>query len=489
VTVVLDGASLRLDDLLSVARGEQDAVLAPEVPARMLAHRDVVIEALSLGVPVYGLTTGVAERKRVRLGPADQGRFNRALLRNHRIAQGPLAPPEVVRATMLLLANAFALGVTGVRPQLADLMLNALADGSVPPVRTLGSVGQADLGPLADLADWLVERAGYELAESEGLALIDTNAFSTACSALALDRAEQLLDTLDLAAALDFEGFGANVNALNPVVARTRPSPGLARSLAVVRACLAGSVLWDAGAARNLQDPLSYRCVPQIHGAARDALAYTRTAVERELNSSQGNPVVVLAERSVVSVGNVDPIAMSAAVDFARIGLAPAVASATERTVKLLQSPASGLPAGLADDPETGDDGLAELAVASQALAVEARLLAPPVSYELVSTSTAEGIEDRTTMAPLSARRLEDMVALTGRVVAIELVVAARAIELRRLGPLGKGTAAAHELVRRLVAPTSGESLLPHDLEPLVVAVGNGAPAALVRQLSIAEPV
>jgi histidine ammonia-lyase len=484
VTVLLDGLSLSLDDIVSVAYGRDVARLAPGVAERMQAHREVVVEALASRRQVYGLTTGVAERKRVTLGESDQARFNRTLLRNHLIAQGPDAAPEVVRATMLVLANAFAIGVSGVRPDLAELLIRALGQRAEPRMRTLGSVGQADLGPLADLADWLVEWAGFELAENEGLALIDTNAFSTATSALALANAEGLMDALDAAAAFDYEAFGANVNALHPVVAQTRPSPGVRRALSAVRGALAGSVLFEEGTARNLQDPLTYRCVPQIHGAGHDALAYTRTTVERELNSSQGNPVVVLAERAVISVGNFDPVAMAAALDFARIGLAPVVTSAAERTVKLLQAPTSGLAAGLSAQPATGDDGLAELAVAVQSFAAEARLLAQPVSFELTSTSKAEGIEDRTTMAALSGRRLDEMVAMASRVVAVGLVVAAQAIDLRRLGRLGTGTQALYDLIRRHIPAPGADTPFPRDLEPLVGAVRSGEVSGIVKALS-----
>jgi histidine ammonia-lyase len=481
VTVLLDGASLSLGDVVAVAEHGEDAALAAVARQQMLAHREVVMEVLARGEPVYGLTTGVAERKRVTLRPSDQARFNRSLLRTHRMAQGPPASPAIVRATMLVLANGFATGLTGVRPELADLVISALNEGVVPVVRSLGSVGQADLGPLADLADAVVEWGDFELAPNESLALIDTNAFSTACSALALAHGLQLLDALDVAAALDFEAYAANVTALHPVVGETRPSPGLHATLSNLHGLLAGSVLWEKGTARNLQDPLTFRCVPQFHGAARDALGYARATVERELNNSQGNPVVVLAERAIISVGNFDPVAMSASLDFARIGLAPAITSAAERTVKLLQSPFSGLAAGLAEDPETGDDGLAEFAVASQSLAAEARLLAHPVSFELASSSKAEGIEDRTTMAPLSARRLAEVVELATRVVAVELVVAAQAIDLRSLGRLGKGTERAYRSVRELIASTHAPSPLPEDLEPLVVAVRAGTLSAIIE--------
>jgi histidine ammonia-lyase len=175
-----------------------------------------------------------------------------------------------------------------------------------------------------------------------------------------------------------------------------------------------------------------------------------------------------------VSVGNLDVVPVAAALDFARIALATVVTSAAERTVKLLQSPLSGLPAGLAAEPDTGEDALAEFAVAAQSIAAEARALAHPVSFEVVSSSKAEGIEDRMTMAPLSARRLADMADLAARVVALELFVAAQAIDLRRFPRLGEGTGRALRLLRELAAFTGHGQAPPADLELLVDAVRAG---------------
>ena len=478
MTIKIDGSSLSLEDLAAIASGSQTAVLAPAARAAMTRAREVVTDAAASGARVYGLTTAVAERKRVVLGQGDQERFNRALIPGHLISQGAPAPAPVVRAAMACLANSFARGFTGVRPELAELLLGALNDGFVPTVRSLGSVGQADLGPLADLAHALLDRYGFTLAENEALALIDNNAFATGWSAVSLLEAERLMESADAAAALDLEGFAANLSPWHDVVVAARPYPGIAATIAHVRGLLAGSVLWQPGGARNLQDPLTFRCIPQIHGAARDALGYVRTVVETEANAFQGNPAVVADERRVLSVGNTEPVALAAALDFARIALAPVVTSAAERTVKLLQQPWSGLPAGLAERPEAGEDGLAELAGASQSLAIEARMLAQPVSFELVSSAKAEGIEDRTTMAPLSARRLSEMTGFAARVLAVGCTVAAQAIDLRRAGPLGTGTAAAYSLVRSHVPYTKAGSFPPPDLEPLVEAVRAGLLAA-----------
>jgi len=491
MTITLNGRDLTVTQVVAAARRGETVALAPEALAAMRRSRAIVQDVLAGGEPVYGLTTGVGERKAYLLDPAARQRFNHRLVLNHRIAQGDAAPADVVRGAMLCLANSYATGVTGVRPELAEMIVTLLNEGFAPPVRRLGSIGQGDLGPMADLAHGLITRSGFEVAENEGLALVSSNAFTTAWACLATADAEALLAVFDVAGALDLEAFGANVASLHPVIEQIRPFPGLVATLHQLRLLLAGSYLWQPGAARFLQDPLTFRCLPQIHGAARDALGYVMSILQIELNSSQSNPVVVPATNEpgnepgneqgrIVSVGNFDIGHLAAALDFLRIALAPVVTSANERAVKLLQAPYSGLPAGLAAGAGSPDDALAELAVAGQAITVEARTLAHPVSYELASSVKGEGIEDRATMAPLSARRLADMIALSARVVAIELVVAAQAIDLRAPGQLGLGTGRAYRMIRELVPFTQADGTLPADLEPLVelVTMGTLTPVA-----------
>jgi histidine ammonia-lyase len=493
MTIRLNGSDLTVTQVMAVARHGEAVALAPEAVEAMGRARAVVQDVLAGGEPVYGLTTGVGERKAFLLDPAERRRFNLRLVLNHRIAQGDVAPADVVRGAMLCLANSYAKGVTGVRPELAQMIVTLLNEGFAPPVRRLGSIGQGDLGPMADLAHGLLTRSGFEVAENEGLALVSSNAFTTAWACIATADADALLSVFDVAGALDLEAFGANLNCLHPVIEQTRPFPGLAGTLHQLRMLLAGSYLWQPGAARFLQDPLTFRCIPHIHGAARDALAYGRTILELELNSSQSNPVVVvpaadepvLDRGRIVSVGNFDIGPLAAALDFLRIAFAPVVTSANERAVKLLQAPFSGLAAGLAAQVGSPDDALSELAVAGQAITVEARTLAHPVSYELASSVKGEGIEDRATMAPLSARRLADMISLCARVAAIEFVVAAQAIDLRArstggLGELGAGTGRAYRMIRELVPFTQADGTFPADLEPVVDLVTRGdlTPAA-----------
>jgi histidine ammonia-lyase len=482
MTITLNGSDLTVTQVIAVARRGEAVRLENTALRSMQESREIVMEILARGKPVYGLTTGVGERKKFALDPAERQRFNQRLVLNHRIAQGDAAPADVTRGAMLCLANSYAKGVTGVRPELAELIVALLNEGYTPLVRRLGSVGQGDLGPMADLAYGILSYTGFEVAENEGLALVNSNAFTTAWAALALADADTYVAAQDVAAALDLEAFGGNLTSLHPVIEQTRPYRGLAESLHRLRVILKNSYLWQPGAARFLQDPLTFRCIPHIHGATRDALDYARNILHTELNSSQANPVVAVDERDVVSVGNFDIGPLAAALDFARIALAPAVTSANERAVKLLQAPFSGLPAGLsAGRPglgaltDTPDDGLSELAVAGQAITVEARTLAHPVSYELASSAKGEGIEDRATMAPLSARRLADMIALCHRVAAIELVVAAQAVDLRQVTDvLGDGTLAAFAMVRELVPFMPPDGTLPADLEPLVDLLGHG---------------
>jgi histidine ammonia-lyase len=473
VTVTLTGTSLTQDELVRVARGREPVRLADDVPARVEAGHDVVTRALGRNDAVYGLTTGVGVRKRTRVDPAELAAFNRRLILDHLVAQGPPAPEAVVRAQLALVANGFARGTAGVRIELVARIVEALNEDRLPTVRMLGSLGQSDLPANADLAHGLAD--GFELEGKEGLALLNHNAFSTALAALALADARTLLETLDVLAALDLEAFGANVTLLHPAIPRERPFPGLRETIERLRSLLAGSYLWEEGAARGLQDPLTFRTAPHVHGAARDALAYAERQLEIELNASQENPLVVVEEDRIVSVGNFDALPLTAAVDFTRIALVPVLTSASERAVKLLQAPLTGLPEGLATEPGRTAGSLSELGVPVQALAAEARLLAQPVSVETASTSHHEGIEDRITLAPLAARRLAELVALGERVAAIELVVAAQAIDLRGRPQLGTGTGTAYRRVRELVPAPDRDAAPPAELEPVreLVASGN----------------
>lgn len=464
MAIELTGSGLTLDDLLRVARGGEAVELAPAAVEAMRAARAVAEEAVAQGVAAYGVTTGVGMRKAFGVEAADHDRI---LIRQHLIGQGPGAPRDVVRATALRLANALAGGLTPVRAETAQLVVEALNEDRLPEVRLLGSAGQADLAPLADLVDGILGERG--LAPGEAIALLNQNAYATAWGALAFHDAGVLLDALDAAGALDLEALGANPDLLHPAIAAARPSTGVRETLARLRELRHGSEV----EVRSLQDPLSFRTLPQLHGAVRDVFRFVRGQLELELNAAQSNPLVVVSERRLVSVGNFEAQALATALDVARLALAPALATAAERAVKLLQAPLTGLPEGLGARRGLAESALSELGIAVQAFAAEARLLAQPVSLELVSTQQAEAIEDRITMAPLAGRRLAEMVELGFRVVAVELCLAAQACELRG-ARLGAGTARVQAAVRSVVPFVGIGAALP-DLQPLVALVRAGS--------------
>jgi histidine ammonia-lyase len=472
--IVLTGSDLTIDDVVAIARTGDTVTLDAGASARMSATRAIVDRTLERGDEVYGLNTGVGVLKRigVRPDPETLASFNVAMVRAHRVSGGPEAPADVARATMICLANTLAVGAAGVRPLLVERVLDRLNDGSAPGIRVLGSIGQADLATMADLALDVV--GDFPLAPGEALALLDNNAFSVAWASLALADTLRLVETMEAAGALSLEAFEANLTMIHPVTDAIRPYPGLTTSRARLAAYLEGSHLFTAGAARHLQDPLTFRNVPQILGATRDALGFAERQVTVELNASQGNPVVVEDEQRVVSVANFEVLPLATAVDMVRIALATAVSSASERAVKLLEASWSGLPTGLTGAVDRADAGLAMLGIAVQSFAAEAMLLAQPVSFGLVSTSHAEGIEDRMTMAPLAGRRLSQMVELARLVVATELVVAAQAIELRGSSPLGRGTQAVLKSVRERYPFLENGDLAANDLDRVVELVRSG---------------
>jgi histidine ammonia-lyase len=471
MTVTITGSSLTLDEVMRVARCRERVVVDPDVAGRMAVGRSVVEKVVATGAPAYGITTGVAARKRHRLIPDEQAEHNHLMIETLLVGQGPPAPEDVVRATILRLVNGFATGRAGVRPLIVERLVAALNDGASVSVGIHGSVGMADLAPMAELARGIL--GDLELAPKEAVSLVDNNAFSTAIAALAIHDLERLLDAFDAAAALELEAFEANLNILHRAAAESRPFPGVEQVIARLRTLLDGSSLWLDGSARNLQDPLSFRCIPQVHGAAREALAYGRRQLAIELNASQENPLIVPEEQRIISVGNFDPIVLATALDFLRLALAPVVTSACERLIKLMQAPSSGLPEGLSHRPDFATTVFPQFIYAAAAIAGEARTLAAPVSYELPTTSIAEGIEDRVSMAPLAARRLGEMVELGERIAAIELAVAMQAIQLRAPAVMGSGTAAVLASVRACRGDRMG------DVRPLVELVRSGLLSAI----------
>ena len=468
--LVLNSEPITISAVVAVAHGRRVSV-APACLERLKEAREAMLLTLENGKPVYGVTTGVGALRGIKVDPAEAAHFNRLLILSHRVSHGDAVPRAVVRAAMLCRAQGLSLGGAGVRPAVIEALIDALNADEIPTVHAIGSVCQADLVPLAEIAEALIAR-GLDLQTREALALIGANSFSLGWAALALDRADRSNRALEAAAALTMEGVLCNPDAIDPAVYQAHPSSGLKQSVLRLRELLAGgALLTGEQLPRLLQDPLSLRVAPQVHGTTRDAWRHTVGVFETELASASDNPLLTPDGR-LLSVGNFDASGLTIALDYMRLALAQTLTLSCERVQKLLSHEHSGLPTGLRASSELTEDALAIMGHREAALAAEARLLAQPVSLELPTSSIAESIEDRVSMAPLAARRLDEQAQIAMRLAAVELVCAAQAIDLReRSAALGTGTGALYRLVRsHLPALAAGDAPVA-DLTKLTAAL------------------
>ncbi|HLZ56093.1 MAG TPA: aromatic amino acid ammonia-lyase [Ktedonosporobacter sp.] len=468
--LILTGGPITIEQVVTIASGGT-VTLDPACASRIAASHAAVVQAADTGTAVYGVTTGVGALRGVQVSRAEARLFNRHLILSHRVSHGDPMPRSVVRATMLCRAQGLAQGGSGVRPAVIEALIDALNADDIPVVRMLGSVGQGDLAPLAEIAEALISR-GLILEEREALALVGANSFTLGWATLALHRMQRAIYILEMATALTMEGFLSNPSAIDPAVFIAHPSPELERSVLRLRELLAGGTLLEGlEPPRLLQDPLSLRVAPQTHATAREAYRHTVSIVEQELAAASDNPLLTTDGR-LVAVGNFDASGLAAVLDYARIGLAHALTLSCERVQKLLSGWHTGLPIGLRERADLPEDALAIFGHGAAALAAEARLLAQPVSFELPTSSVAESIEDRVTMAPLAARRLDEQAGLALRLAAVELVCAAQAVDLRkRQASLGRGTQAAYQLVRSHIPFVRAGDTPATNLEALFLAL------------------
>ncbi len=500
--ITLTGETLTLGELIAVARGDCRIRLDPAIAGRVAASRAVVDRLLAEGEPVYGLTTGLGANLGVRLDVADLIAFQTRILVGRAVAVGPFLPREIVRAALLLRANGLARGGAGASLAAIEGLLLLLNHRIHPCVPALGSIGAADLTPMAHLALPLVgageaelagemmsggealRRAGLrplELSPKDGLALINSNALSVATAALLLDDVENLLELAALAAAVSFEGFRANPGALLAEVAAARPAPGQEAAAATLRHFLAGSALWQKGAARAVQDPLSFRCVAPVHGAALAALEFARAAIVPELNAAADNPLVLAESGRILSTGNFHTGALALAGDTLALALVPVADLAVGRTMKLMLPEASGLPKFLT--PVGGNRaGFAPLQKTVAALRAECRHRANPASLDF--TPVANGVEDHSPQTPLTLRKAGELCQSLRQLLAIELMVAAQAIDLRDPAPrLGTALAATHAVIRARIPRLDEDRSLGGEIERLAAesnAILDAARAALL---------
>ena len=471
--IIVDGQTLGPETVRLVLSGEPFvAELDPDALGRIKAARAVIEQAIAEDRTIYGVNTGFGKLADQRIPNDKLRQLQVNLLRSHACGVGAPLPEEEVALALLFRANALAVGCSGIRPVVVDTLLAMLNQGVRPEVPRKGSVGASgDLAPLAHLALPLIgegvavvngrrmsggramARAGIEtitLQAKEGLALINGIQITSAISTRVLDVGDRLLRTADLAAAMSLEAlFGTDVP-FDDRIHAVRPHPGQRVSAANVRSLLKGSeILPSHQGPHKVQDAYSLRCVPQVHGAVRDALSYAKRVVYREINSATDNPLVFVEEGDVLSGGNFHGEPVALVMDHATLGLHE-LGSISERRMESIVNPAlsSGLPAFLALEGGL-QSGFMMAQVTSAALVCETRTLCVPAAAESIPTSANQ--EDHVSLSPLAARKCAEVAGNVATILAIEILAAARGLDLRLPLHPGKGVAAAYDYIRQRV--------------------------------------
>ncbi|MFN0062679.1 MAG: histidine ammonia-lyase [Myxococcaceae bacterium] len=499
--LVLDGDTLTLEDVDRIAHQATPVELSTQAQARVKASRALVDKVASSDVPTYGINTGFGTLAEVRIAAKDLRALQLNLLRSHAVGVGAPLPKAEARALLLLRANVLAKGYSGIRLSTLQLALDMLNRDVTPVVPERGSVGASgDLAPLAHLALTLVgegeaffdgqrlpgkealSRAGLSplvLEPKEGLALVNGTQAMCAVGSLALCEAERLAHLFDVAGAMTVEGLLGSHKPFGPSIQDVRPHAGQRVCAANLRALLQDSALVQTHVdCAKVQDPYSLRCMPQVHGAARDGISFTRNILSVEINSATDNPLVFADQESIVSGGNFHGQPVSLGLDVLAMALTQ-LATISERRVEQLVNPAlSGLPPFLS--PRSGlNSGFMIAQVTSAALVAESRILCHPASVDSIPSSA--GREDHVSMGMTAALKARQVVGHAKTCLAIEFLCAAQALDFRKPVAPGRGARAAHNLIRAHVPHLEDDRILYRDLETVVGLIDSGTLASAVR--------
>ncbi len=491
--VVIDGESLTLEQVGEVARGAK--VELSQAAAQKVAKARALVERMALGdAPVYGVNTGFGTLAEVRIDKADLKKLQRNLILSHSAGVGAPLPKEEARALMLLRANVLAKGYSGARLESLQLLLELLNRDVVAVVPERGSVGASgDLAPLAHLALALIgegevfldnqrvpaarafEKLGLkplQLEAKEGLAFINGTQAICAVGSLALLRAQRLCEVADLAGAMTVEGMLGSHKPFRAAIHQVRPHGGQVECAERMRGLLEGSeIVKSHEHCRKVQDPYSMRCIPQVHGAARDGVRFARGQLSVEINSATDNPLVFADTEEMVSGGNFHGQPVSLALDVLAMSLTQ-LAAISERRVEQLVNPAlSELPPFLAQNSGL-NSGFMIAQVTAAALVVESRILSHPACVDSIPSSA--GREDHVSMGMTAALKARQVTAHVQTALAIELLVAAQALDFRKPLKAGRGVQAAWERIRRTVPFMDSDRELHKDIGAVDGLISSG---------------
>src|SRR5215831_6888134 len=492
----LNGEQISLVQLAAIALGGELVEVSPPARRRVLASRKVIEEIVERDVVVYGVNTGFGKLSDVRIPHRELRQLQLNLVRSHACGIGnPLSEAEV-RAMMVLRANVLALGLSGVRSDVIELLCSMLNQRVCPFVPEKGSVGASgDLAPLAHLALSLIgegeaffegermsggealRRASLkplELEAKEGLALLNGTQAMHAVGGLALLRAQRLARVADVAGAMSLDALKGTPAAFDLRLQDARPHPGQKAAAEHLLSLMEGSEIRESHFTGDprVQDAYSLRCMPQVHGAVRGALAHCEDVLLIESASATDNPLVFTDSGDVISGGNFHGAPLALAFDYAAIAIADLMSIGERRTDRLVNPDKNeGLPAFLARNPGV-ESGFMTAHVAAASLVNEARVLAHPASVDNITTSG--GKEDHVSMGMTSALKLRSIVDLAEHLLAVELLAAAEGLEHRRPMKAGRGVERAFAAVRNIAPPLTRDRVLSGDIARVAEAIRRG---------------
>ena len=493
MSLVIDGESLTIEDLVRVARKDAKVSLADHAVEKMRKSRAIVESALKEDRVIYGVNTGFGELATVSVGKDDLARLQVNLIRSHSAGVGEPFPREVVRGMMLLRANALAKGFSGVRVVVVQTLLDMLNQNVTPVVPQQGSVGSSgDLAPLAHMALVMIGEgtAVYQdttldgalalkkakiqplvLEAKEGVALINGTQPMTALGALAVHDAMMLLRDSSVSAAMSLEALRGTRTAFDERIHAVRPHEGQQDIANVMRSILQDSEVNQSHAdCGKVQDAYSLRCIPQVLGASLDTVRYVQSIVETEINSATDNPLV-FPEGLVLSGGNFHGQPIALAMDFLSIALSE-VSNIAERRINRLVNPhLSGLPPFLTTEGGL-ESGLMIAQYTAAALVSENKTFSHPASVDSIPTSADQ--EDHVSMGTIAARKCRQILENSKRVIAIEYMTAAQGLDL--LAPLKPSDPlmAAHKCIRAKVSFLEDDRPLSPDISAIVELMDSG---------------
>jgi len=501
--VVIGESELTIDDVVAVARGGAEVVLGGAARERIARAREVIERVVAEERVAYGVTTGFGLLATTHI-PVEQVReLQENLVRSHAVGVGVPLPREVVRAAMTIRLNTMARGYSGVRLEVAELLCAMLGADIVAWVPSRGSLGASgDLAPSAHLVLAMMgegevltaagrrEPAGpalraaglapLTLEAKEGLSLLNGTQFMAAIGCFAVVDGEALLDSADLIGAMSLEGLRASVGPFEERIQLLRPIPGQLHTAAHVRRATEGSeIMLSHLNCDKVQDAYSLRCIPQVHGACRDALRWLREVIAVEVDAVTDNPLVFPDTGEIISAGNFHGEPLALALDLAAISVSEIANVSERRTFRLLTSSLSELPPFLTTDSGL-NNGYMIAQYTAAALVAEDKILCHPASVDSIPTSGDQ--EDHVSLGMTAALKLEQVLGNAQTVLGIEALCAAQAIDL--LAPLtpGVGTARGHAVVRRLAPKLERDRYLAPEIEAAGRAVAAGEFAAVVRE-------